>query len=108
MGKVIDLPPRIRVTSPPEATALTPANILQGFIGLEFPVEEIVPLFVRYGKTELYGYVVDKQKALRILRRKSPDTADYIERHPEIFAKPHLVFNENSCEQVGFHKGKKE
>lgn len=105
MGKVIKLPPRIRITSSPEATALTPANILQGFIGVEFPVEGIIPVFERYGKVELYGYVVNKQKALRILRRKSPDTADYIEKHPEIFTKPHLVFSENACERIGFHQG---
>lgn len=108
MGKVIELPPRIRVISLPKASALTPVNILQGFIGVEFPVEEIVPLFVRHGKTELFGYAVDKRKALRILRRTSPDTADYIEKHPEIFTKPHLVFNENVCERVGFYRGKKE
>lgn len=107
MDKVIQLPPRIRIILPPKASALAPANILWGFVGLEFPVEEIIPLLVRYGKTELFGYVVDKQKALRILRRNSPDTADYIEKHPEIFPKPHLVFNENACERVGFYGGGK-
>jgi len=108
MGKVIELPPRIKVISLPKASPLTPVNILRGFIGVEFPVEGIVPVLVHRGKTELYGYAVDKQKALRILHRKSPATADYIENHPEIYNKPHLIFNENACERVGFHGEKKE
>jgi hypothetical protein len=100
--KVTDIPPRIKVIFLPKAGPQVPDFVSQGFVGNEFPVMERIPVMKPCPERLSYGYKIDKSAALRILERKSPEAARWIEHHPEIFQKSYLIINEEACQPVGF------
>jgi len=102
MEKIIDIPLRIKVIFLPKAGPQIPDFVSQGFVGNEFPVTDRIPVMKPCPGRLAYGYKIDKSAALRILKRKSPEVAHWIEHHPEIFQKPYLVINEEACQPAGF------
>jgi len=95
---------KIRITDIPPGQA--PEWVREKWVGLELPIAENVPaktsqMGVSGGKIEnLGGYSIETEVAIEVLKKKSPEAAQWWEENISASLLPWLVFKKEVCKLV--------